>query len=79
VVLAGGDVVGIDISTGMLQVAQARQLAQLAVADMMALPFADASFDAVLAVHVLHHASDWRLAMRECARACAVVAGLLRA
>ena len=68
VVMAGGDVVGIDISTGMLQVAQTRQLAQLAVADMMALPFADASFDAVLAVHVLHHASDWRLAMRECAR-----------
>lgn len=68
VVQAGGDVVGIDISLGMLQVAQARHLDQLAVADMMALPFADASFDAVLAVHVLHHASDWRLAMRECAR-----------
>jgi SAM-dependent methyltransferase len=68
VMQAGGDVVGIDISTSMLQVAQSRQLPQLALADMMALPFADASFDAVLAVHVLHHASDWRLAMRECAR-----------
>lgn len=68
VIAAGGEVVGIDISPGMLAVAMDRHIDQIALADMMQLPFADASFDAVLAVHVLHHASDWRLAMREIAR-----------
>ena len=65
---AGCTVVGIDVSPGMLAVAQQRQLDQLLVADMMQLPFVAHSFDAVLAVHVLHHASDWRTAMRESVR-----------
>jgi SAM-dependent methyltransferase len=41
-----------------------------------ALPFCDASFDAVLAILTLHHWRDWRLGMREAlrvARSCVVV------
>jgi ubiquinone/menaquinone biosynthesis C-methylase UbiE len=50
VIAAGGEVVGIDISPGMLSVALDRRITQIALAGMMQLPFADASFDAVLAV-----------------------------
>jgi SAM-dependent methyltransferase len=38
------------------------------VADVCALPFADASFDVVLAMHMLYHAPDPDLAVREIAR-----------
>jgi SAM-dependent methyltransferase len=38
------------------------------VADVCALPFADASFDIVLAMHMLYHAPDPDLAVREIAR-----------
>ncbi len=38
------------------------------VADATRLPFADARFDAVFAVGVLHHVPDWRLAIPEVAR-----------
>jgi ubiquinone/menaquinone biosynthesis C-methylase UbiE len=64
----GCEVVGFDISHGMLAVAQKRQIHNLLIADMMTLPFVDASFDATLAVHVLHHAPDWRVALREAVR-----------
>ena len=64
----GCQVVGIDVSAGMLAVAQQRGLDRLLIADMMKVPLATASVDAVLAVHVLHHASDWREALREVAR-----------
>jgi hypothetical protein len=37
-------------------------------ADIMALPYADASFDVVICLHVLEHIPDDRLAMRELAR-----------
>lgn len=41
---------------------------RLALADMTALPFADASFDVSLGVHVFHLVSDWQLAIREAMR-----------
>jgi len=36
--------------------------------DATALAAADATYDAVLAFHLLHHAADWRSAVREAAR-----------
>ena len=68
VVAHGCTVVGFDVSPGMLHGAAHRGLDALLVADMMAMPFTDASFDATLAVHVLHHASDWREVLRESVR-----------
>jgi len=32
---------------------------KLALADAMALPFADARFDAIIMIHLLHLVSDW--------------------
>lgn len=71
---AGLHVVGIDISREMLHVAEGRYQAlrdslagslTLIDGDIMALTFGDSTFDAVLAVHVLHLASDWRAALNE--------------
>src|ERR1700730_2705394 len=41
---------------------------RLAFSDMTALPFRDASFDVVVAVHVFHLVGDWRQAVREVLR-----------
>lgn len=73
VAAAGTVVTGIDISDGMLQTARerARQAGvplDLIKADAQALPFADATFDAALAVHVLHLLPDWRKALAELVR-----------
>ncbi len=40
----------------------------VALADSVRLPFADASFDAVIAVHVLHLVTNWRSALEEALR-----------
>jgi SAM-dependent methyltransferase len=40
----------------------------LTQADVTRLPFSDSSFDAVLAVHILHLVPDWRGALAEAAR-----------
>lgn len=73
VVEAGKYVVGIDISTKMMQeVFQANEASSRALdllqADMHHLPFADNRFAAVTAVHVLHLASDWQRTLHEIAR-----------
>lgn len=41
---------------------------RLALADMTAIPFADASFDAVIASHVFHLISNWPQALQEIVR-----------
>lgn len=74
----GFDYTGIDISRAMLARLQEKvdDLARrghnprvrLLEADMQALPFADASFDAVLAVHVFHLIADPLGAAREALR-----------
>ncbi|MFN8503895.1 class I SAM-dependent methyltransferase [Kouleothrix sp.] len=74
---AGYDVTGVDLSQAMMD----RLLAQIAgdpgragyrvelhQADITALPFGDAAFDLVVAVHVLHLVDDWRAALREARR-----------
>lgn len=65
---AGCQVVGIDIADGMLRVAQAKGIGRLVRGNIALLPFAAGAFDAVLAVHVLHHLPDWRGGLAEAAR-----------
>lgn len=65
---AGCRVVGIDIADGMLRVAQAKGIGQLIRGNIAQLPFQAGAFDAVLAVHVLHHLTDWRSGLAEAAR-----------
>ena len=60
---------GVDVSPKMLAVLDAKSSAvQTRTADATALPFDDASFDAVLAVDVFHLVSAWRRAVEEAAR-----------
>jgi ubiquinone/menaquinone biosynthesis C-methylase UbiE len=87
---AGVNVTGIDIAPRMLDQLRAKYAAWQAesgervtgrltvqIADMTALPFADASFDAVLAVHVLHLVPEWRKALDEALRVLRPGAALL--
>lgn len=61
--------VGMDLSDGMVAAARARHgVTSVAVADAQLLPFADDSFDVVLAMHMLYHVPDRDLAVRELAR-----------
>ena len=72
----GADYTGADLSLPMVEVLRKKIAAipegagrlKLALADAMALPFADASFDVVIMIHVLHLVSDWRQTLRECRR-----------
>lgn len=59
-----------DFSSGMVEAARAvlGDRAEYAVADVQELPFADASFDAVIANHMLFHVEDRRRALGETAR-----------
>lgn len=60
---------GVDMSAGMLREARARAAAaypvRLVQADAQALPFADASFDRVLGIHMLYHVPDRLRALQE--------------
>ena len=73
VAAAGATVIGIDISAGMLHVAHRRAeetgtSLHLVQANAQHLPFATATFDAVLAVHVLHLLPNWRTGLAEMVR-----------
>jgi ubiquinone/menaquinone biosynthesis C-methylase UbiE len=66
----GIDAIGCDLSIGMLTAA-AQSLdgdADLVNADVTALPFSSASFDLVLAPHMLYHVADRRSAAHELRR-----------
>src|SRR5262249_47596906 len=64
-----GVIVGADLSPGMLDAARARtQHSRLLIADVQHVPFDNASFDVVMAMHMLYHASDRALAIRELRR-----------
>jgi ubiquinone/menaquinone biosynthesis C-methylase UbiE len=68
----GAVVVGIDKSSGMLELARRRlgDDADLRVAELgNPLPFADGTFDDVTASLVLHYLEDWGPALRDTARA----------
>ncbi|HUV61716.1 MAG TPA: class I SAM-dependent methyltransferase [Thermoplasmata archaeon] len=64
----GFDIVGVDISTGMLSHARSKGFVDVALADAITLPFIDDAFDHVLSVHVTHLISEWRTALSEMAR-----------
>jgi SAM-dependent methyltransferase len=68
-VRAGDDYTGADLSFGMLHAFAASAPApRLAQADAANLPFAAATFDAVLLVQVLSRASDWRALLSDAIR-----------
>ncbi|HEY7063377.1 MAG TPA: class I SAM-dependent methyltransferase [Chloroflexota bacterium] len=67
--LRGATVAGLDASAGLLAVARARvPEADLREGELEALPFADAAFDAVVAVNSVFYAADMAAAMREIVR-----------
>ena len=64
--LDGVRAVGVDLSFGMAR--EARAHAPTAVGDAARLPFADATFDRVLALHMLYHCPDIPATVRELRR-----------
>jgi len=63
---AGAQVVGIDLSLGMLAGVQARPT--LIAADAQSLPLTDASLDVVMMMHMLYHVPDPAIAVAEASR-----------
>lgn len=63
-----GCAIGLDASRAMLTEARRESHLALAQGDAFALPFADASFDAVVALRVLFHFADVESLLREAAR-----------
>jgi SAM-dependent methyltransferase len=62
------DVVFVDRSERMVDLARARGLTSARVADVQDLPFEDASFDTVVAAWMLYHVGDLDRALAEIAR-----------
>ena len=64
----GFDVIGIDISKEMVRIAREKQFDNFLFSDARSMPFRDQSFDAALAVHVLHLTASWKLVVKEICR-----------
>jgi len=64
----GFDIVGVDISSRMLEKAKEKGVRNLFQADLCALPFRDKRFEQTLSVHVLHLIKRWKCALGEIAR-----------
>jgi SAM-dependent methyltransferase len=64
----GADVTFLDQSERMVDLARARGIADVHVADVQALPFADASFDTVVAAWMLYHVENLDQGLGELAR-----------
>lgn len=63
-----GRAIGMDTSRAMLMEAQRAHRLVLTQGDAFALPFADASFDAVVALRVVFHFADVEMLLRQVAR-----------
>ena len=66
--LPSAQIVGVDFSEEMLAVARGKGLSETFVADALALPFPDQSFDCVTIGFGLRNMEDWSAALREMAR-----------
>ena len=64
----GLEVVGIDISRGMMAKAREKGAENLLYADVQQIPFREGSFETALLVHILHLVTDWTRVVRESAR-----------
>src|SRR5262245_3041152 len=72
----GADYTGADLSRPMMEVLRSNIAAiphgvgrlKLTVADAIALPYANAAFDVIIMIQLLHLVSDWRQTLRECGR-----------
>lgn len=64
----GYEVVGLDVSKGMMAKAKEKGVSQLVFADVQRIPFRDEVFEASLLVHILHLVSDWAEVVKEAAR-----------
>jgi ubiquinone/menaquinone biosynthesis C-methylase UbiE len=64
----GLEVVGIDISSGMLSKAREKGARDMFMADAHSLPFRDSSFDSTLSIHLLHLLREWEVVLREISR-----------
>ncbi|MBA3961278.1 MAG: ubiquinone/menaquinone biosynthesis methyltransferase [Chthoniobacterales bacterium] len=62
------EIIGADFSPEMLEMARRKGLQHTIVADALALPFPDRSFDVVTVAFGLRNMADWSLALREMAR-----------
>ena len=63
--LPGSEIVGADFSEEMLAVARAKGVRRTIVADALALPFADRSFDCLTISFGLRNIKDWSAALNE--------------
>ena len=64
----GAKVIGADFCAPMLEQARKRGLEDLIVADGLALPFPEGTFDALTIGYGLRNMADWKAALREFAR-----------
>ena len=65
---SGFNVVGIDVSLGMMAKAREKGLRNLVQADAQHLPFRDGIFDGAIMIHVLHLVRDWVQVVAEVGR-----------
>jgi ubiquinone/menaquinone biosynthesis C-methylase UbiE len=65
---SGFNVVGIDVSLGMMAKAREKGLRNLVQADAQHLPFRDGIFDGAIMIHVLHLVRDWVQVVDEVSR-----------
>lgn len=75
--LPKSEIIGTDFSEGMLAIAKAKGVQRVIMADALALPFADQSFDCVTIAFGLRNMIDWSAALREMNRVLATNGHLL--
>ena len=75
--LPKSEIIGTDFSEEMLEIAKAKGVQRVIMADALALPFADRSFDCVTIAFGLRNIIDWSAALREMNRVLSINGHLL--